>query len=279
MARDPWTWKAGPPADHARLRYEPGSWGDVVKGVWAVAAARALADREGRGALRVLDPFAGAPEYRPAAAATARLDALAAAPAGADPLVATFLSLARGPVLPSTGRLARAASFAAGAPATLEVFDLDPARRQAWAAIEGATPLELASGEEALGRPADLVLLDPYDLAAAWSSLRPSLAGRLRGGDDALLLLYLYNRAPRGAAALRAYRALRDELEGALGGRGLLVGRVPSDAVLPRAWHEVLLAGPRAALAPLATPLRNSTVALAAHVAEGGVFEARSLDP
>ncbi|MBX3466998.1 MAG: hypothetical protein KF878_08880 [Planctomycetes bacterium] len=270
MGRD-WTWKVPDPAANARLhlRYEPGGWGDVLKGVWAVAAAAALA--RGRAVVRVLDPFAGAPDYPRVAATAARLEGLRAVD---DPGVRSFLDLAgptaAGGPLPSTASLAAAAARAAGARPALEVFDLDPDRRAAWAGR--ADVLDLASGDEALERPADLVHVDPYDLLADWPRVGPRLAAR-PPDDPALLVMYAFNRAPRGAAALRDYRAWRADLARALGPRALLVGRVPSDPVLPRAWHEALLAGPPAAVAPLAAPLRAATTALARHLSDAGCFE------
>lgn len=273
VARD-WTWKVADEGSAARLRlrYEPGGWGDVVKGVWATTVAAALAP--GREALRVLDPFAGAPGYPRVPAVAARLAALRAGPAGADAAVSRFLAAAdaRGAdALPSTASLVAHEVRRAGARARLEVFELDPARRAAWG--EGATVLDVASGEEALARPADLVLVDPYDLAAGWPRVRPRLAAR-PAADPAPLLLYYFNRAPRGAAALRDYRAWREDLARALPGRAISAGRVPSDAVLPRAWHEVVLAGPRALVDPLAASLRAATQALARHLSDAGCFEA-----
>lgn len=272
MARD-WTWKVPDEGANARLqlRYEPGGWGDLVKGVWAVSVAGALA--RGRAALRVLDPFAGAPDYPRVAAVAERLAALRAGPAGDDPAVAGFLEAVDArdaTTLPSTGSLVAREVERVGARPALEVFELDPARRAAWTGA--AEVLDVTSGEEALERPADLVLVDPYDLAADWAKIRPRLAAR-PPGDPAPLLLYYFNRAPRGAAALRDYRAWRDDLAQALGPRALLVGRVPSDAVLPRAWHEVVLVGPRELVEPLAAPLRAATQALARHLSDEGCFE------
>ena len=55
-----WSWRDRDPSRHAGLRYEPGNWGDALKGEWALIAVEALL---ARGAVRVLDPFAGAPRY------------------------------------------------------------------------------------------------------------------------------------------------------------------------------------------------------------------------
>ena len=58
-------------------------------------------------------------------------------------------------------------------------------------------------------------------------------------------------------------------------GRGLLVGRLPSDARLPRAWHEVLLLGPSDLLGELSDALLPPTRQLAARLAGDGSTEER----
>ena len=64
-----------------------------------------------------------------------------------------------------------------------------------------------------------------------------------------------------------------DVLDRVRGERGLLVGRVPSDAVLPRAFHEVLFVGPEELCAELEAPLGTLARDLGAHVAREGAFE------
>lgn len=272
-----WSWKVEDRGanEGLHLRYEPGAWGDLLKGVWAVALARVVAaDHPGGAVVRLLDPFAGAPTYPRVEATAARLRDLRDGPAVGDPLISDFLARAEalGPtVLPSAASLARLTLEVAGARPALEVFDLDLQRRAAWSATEGAHVLPIGSGEQALDRPADLAFVDPYDFAAAWPALRARLESPAH--RDAPVLIYLFNKAPRGAPALREYRALRADLDAALAGRRLLVGRVPSDAVLPRAWHEVLLLAPPVIVEPLVAPLRVATQALARHLSDAGAFD------
>ena len=85
------------------------------------------------------------------------------------------------------------------------------------------------------------------------------------------MLAYLFNKAPRSPAAFKRYRDLRAGLD--LGERGLLVGRMPSDAVLPRAWHEVLLVAPRDLLAQTRAELRAIAEGLTRSLALPGAFE------
>lgn len=275
-----WSWKVADAAVNPKLnlRYEPGGWGDLLKGVWAIALGKALAARASSGQVHVLDPFAGAPTYPLVPGTAARLDALRASEAGRDPLVQAFLARtdadrARG-VLASAAHLVQGALIAAGASTRLSVFDLDPARRAAWGEHEGARVLPITSGEQALGEVADVAFVDPYDFEAAW----PALRARLTTQREAPVLIYLFNHAPKSANALRDYRALRRDLDLALGDdRALVVGRVPSDAVLPRAWHEMLLGGPRELVGALAAPLGEATRAMARQLSDEGAFEARGV--
>ena len=48
----------------------------------------------------------------------------------------------------------------------------------------------------------------------------------------------------------------------------------PRAGYTPRAWHELLLGGPRELLLPLAAPLRAATTAIARQLADEGAFEA-----
>lgn len=278
-----WSWKVADAAQNPQLnlRYEPGGWGDLLKGVWALAVGEALAARaSGRAPseVHVLDPFAGAPTYPLVPGTVARLDALRAGAAGEDPLVQALLARtdadrAQG-VLASAAHLVQGALLAAGATTRLSVFDLDPVRRAAWAGHPGAQVLPITSGEQALGEPADVAFVDPYDFEAAW----PALRARLTAQPDALVMIYLFNHAPKSANALRDYRAMRRDLDQALGDeRALVVGRVASDALLPRAWHEVLLGGPRELIRALSAPLGAATRAMARHLSDEGAFEARGV--
>lgn len=61
-----WHWKVPGLEDERQpgLLYEPGNWGDVLKGTWAAVTAGVLAAAiEDHRPLRYLDPFAGMPTY------------------------------------------------------------------------------------------------------------------------------------------------------------------------------------------------------------------------
>lgn len=268
---EPWSWRVDSAPDNAGLGllYEPGNWGDVLKGEWALALAGALPP----GPLQLLDPFAGAPHWPLQPGAAERLDVRPA----------SRYSLAAAPhrpacQLPSTGRMLLDWARAAGRACTARVTDQDDGRRQRWAVEPDAELLPTSDGATALAsgwHEANLVLVDPYDLFEREQSLLP-LA--LRAAPNASVLFYLFNKAPRGAAAHKSYRALRQRLEQlrvAEGGRRqLMVGRIPSDPVLPRAFHEVLLLTPAQLTAALESPLREVTLELSRRVCDGGAFEA-----
>ncbi|RMG06291.1 MAG: hypothetical protein D6731_26140 [Planctomycetota bacterium] len=259
-----WSWKVADPAANAELGllYEPGTWGDLLKAAWAVPLARRVAVD---GPPTLLDPFAGAASYPLVPAAAERLRS--APSLGIEDLLDDFLRRGR---LPSTGALALAA---AGEGARLVVYDVHTARRATWRGLPGVTVAEeLRSGEELLAArasEADLVLVDPYDLFERFEALLPAALSA-----QAPLLLYLYNKAPRGPKALARYRAFRERLTALAGKRCVRVGRAPSDALLPRAYHEVLLVAPPPLARALDPVLGDVTRRLAAAVAEAGAYEA-----
>lgn len=136
--------------------------------------------------------------------------------------------------------------------------------------------LEVEDGAAALlaarGAAYDLVHVDPYDLQSEWGTLLPQALEAL--APTGVLLAYLFNKAPRGAGHLEQYGSLRRGLAQRLSpAQRLLVGRVPADAVLPRAHHEVLLVGPAELTEALTPSLRASAEALTAVVACAGAFE------
>ena len=269
-----WTWKVEESrrGDDPGLLYEPGNWGDVLKGTWAIHVARALraaaaATRSGGGrdGLHCVDPWAGAASYPLVGAAAERIEWLG----GGEYASSQRDWIARGR-LASTARLVMEAGSGDGARGLLEVFDSDPERLASWKEVDGVRRLDVESGEDALGpTDADLVLVDPYDLFDRWPEILPGVLEAARGS---WVLLYLYNKAPRGGGHARGYRDLRRRLEAGAPGPAL-VGRIPSDLVLPRAFHEVVLLGPREPDAGHERALVRATKSLACRMSTSGAFE------
>jgi hypothetical protein len=281
--RPPWRWRVADRAQNPRLNllYEPGNWGDILKGSWAAVIARELVRRRGLERLLYLDPFAGAPTYPLVDAARARLAALP--PGLFGEIQAGFSGAGE---LASTALVVRGAAARAGAGVDLRVFDADPARAEAWRAVPEAIVLACREGGEALGdarggdTAPDFILVDPYDLLDSWPGLLP---GAIEAARRAPLLLYLHNKSPRSAGQGEKYAAFRRALAAGLGAGSprlrALLGRLPSDASLARAYHEVLLlvpgetSGGGAGPGALRAELRDLTRALARHLTEAGAFE------
>jgi hypothetical protein len=269
-----WSWRV---ADHSlnkdlNLLYEPGNWGDVLKGTWAALAAREVALSCGGGSFRFLDPFAGAPTYPLVEGARRRLEMIEGGPF-ADAQAAH----ASKDLLASTALVVSDAAARGGARAELLVFDIDEPRREAWRSVPNAAVLDVASGDDALAAleadpsPPELVLVDPYDLFYRWERL---LSGALAAARRSLVLLYAYNKAPRSPGDQRLYASLRSAIEKwSAGAGGDLTGRLPADAGVARAYHEVFLAGPRPALDALRADLREATRSFARRLADMGSFE------
>ena len=261
MSRTPgWSWKAREREANPRLRlaYEPGNWGDMLKALWAVPLARAL----GEAPLQLLDPFAGAPTWPLMPTAKERLARLP------DGVRAALAPYAVSDAWPSTGRLLLDLG-PNGSEA--QVYDLDDTRREAWLADARAHVLVAEDGQAALGlsppRPGRLTLLDPYDLFETFETVLPASLAHASTGP---WLAYLYNKAPRSAAQFKRYETLRGQLEAwrqRQSGVGLLVGRLPADPRLPRAWHEVLLLAPDALIEDVRGEVTESTRALASELA------------
>jgi hypothetical protein len=270
-----WSWRTSEPAANRRLGllYEPGNWGDILKGTWALIAARAIARSRAGGAFRYLDPFAGRAVYPLVETVAKRLEWLGGGTyaQGQRPWIERR-------ELASTGLLVREAALAAGARPELQVFDLHAELLESWRGVEGARLLDVESGEAALAAArdddgdddgADLILVDPYDLFERWHALLPPAIELAR---RSCVLLYLYNKSPRGGGHARAYAALRRRLDEVGAGTALL-GRIPSDVVLPRAFHEVLLLAPPPLVELLRHELRKETKALTCKMATSGAFE------
>lgn len=218
-----WTWKDG---DHGALplRYEPGNWGDILKGEWLCLLLRWFAG-QGHKRLVYLDPFSGKPEY-PLTAPTRERVALAGG----------HYAAACRERLPSSATLVREQAEQLG-------MEID-----AHCSDEETEPLSTL-------RPCDLLLFDPYDFFERWPEWNDAVLAQAASGN---VLIYLYNKAPRGASQFRQYRSLRERWKA----QPVVLGRVASDAVLPRAWHEVWLAGPAARDARLCESLRAATMRL-----------------
>lgn len=267
-----WRWHAPDQAaegaaDGAGLLYEPGNWGDALKGSWALVALRSLLVAEGPTPLRYLDVCAGQPTYPLSDSAARRM----ASVDGGFFREAQAVFKDRGRIA-STGWLVREACALAGVDYELQVFDADPARRERWRSLENVRVLDVSSGEEALASTeADLTLVDPYDLFDHWGRWLP---GVFEAAQRALVLVYLYNKSPRGPGFLDQYGRLRAQLRSAVTGRtSVLLGRLASDAESPRAHHEVVLLGPTERLHPVKSALAAETRLLARAVADDGAFE------
>jgi hypothetical protein len=263
----------GKQADNERLGmlYEPGNWGDILKGTWAVAVAQAATLLLQRKPVRYLDPFAGAPTYALTDSARQRMHDLSTTELARH--ASTFMAKNE---WPSAALLIRAACKEHGSSTPMRVFDTEETRRGAWTDIPDATVCEGTTGEEILAAtdpdnaPCDLILVDPYDFLADWKAL---LAQVLRLSERMGVLCYMYNRAPRSAGQLNLYRRFRKALDKGLAGRPFILGRLASDEYLPRAYHEMLFAAPARWMSALREPLRQQTIWLAKRSAEAGAFE------
>lgn len=203
------------------LLYEPGNWGDVLKGEWLCCFLQWWADGGNR-RLRYLDPFCGQWDY-PITEPARRRWALA-------PRYAAAMS----------DRLLSSAAL------------VDHEARRLGLELEARRSDREQNPLDLLGA-ADLLLFDPYDYFERWPDWTDAL---LACSQQTTTLVYLLNKAPRGASQFRQYRDMRKRWEG----RALRVGRIPSDAVLPRAWHELWLVGPGAASQALGEQLRALTL-------------------
>lgn len=271
-----WRWRVADQEANKRLNllYEPGNWGDILKGLWAVLAARALARLRPGARMSYLDPFAGAPTYPLVEASRRRFEAIPPS---------LFLELqkpyaARGQMA-STALLVRDAWASEGAKCLLRVFDADPERIEAWRQTSDVEVVAGPCGEAILETVAqdpahrpDFLLVDPYDFFVRWKELLPKAAQAAQGST---VLLYLYNKAPRGPGQQRLYADFRASLSTELreARARALLGRVPADATVARAYHEVVLLGTAAQISELEEELAAHTRALASAVVESGAFE------
>jgi hypothetical protein len=273
-----WSWKIADAGANARLhlRYEPGNWGDILKGHWAATLAQHIVTERGAGCrFRYLDPFAGAPVYPLATAARRRLEQL-----GPDDLFARVEEPhVKEDRLASTALVVADVAKQAGAVVELDVFDLDPERQRDWKQRVVGQVLEVSCGENALAQaataapPYDLILVDPYDFSSSWPQLLPLALELARRST---VLIYSYNKSPRGGGHRRAYDALRRNLAEGLRRQPetrALVGRLGADSVLPRSYHETLLLAAPARIEHSAMELEATTVMFAQRQAAHGAFE------
>ena len=159
------------------------------------------------------------------------------------------------------------------------VFDIDPESLDLWSARPRCEILDVRSGYNALRNPealrANWILVDPYDLFDSWREIVKEAVSLAR---NRLVLLYLFNKSPRGEGFFRSYRELRKTLRHMLQEQkpdapGTVLGRVPANAILPRAHHEVILLGPARSVETLHAPLTDLTEKLAWEIQREGVLE------
>jgi len=273
--RSDWKWKVGKKTDNTRLgmRYEPGNWGDILKGTWGVTVGQAASMLLNRKSVRYLDPFAGAPTYALTESATQRMRDLSTTELARH--ASPFVSKSE---WPSTALLIRSACEEHGISTPMRVFDADSKRRNAWAGIPDTEICKLTAGEAILASackeeaPCELILVDPYDFLADWKTLLNPI---LLLSEQIGVLCYIYNRAPRSVGHLNVYKQFRKALDEGLAERKFLLGRLASDERLPRAYHEILLLGPSNWISTLREPLLEQTLRLARRLAEAGAFEER----
>lgn len=265
-AAEDWSWRVASPGKNAELGllYEPGNWGDILKGTWARIITSKLPLEKDCGGLVYLDPWCGAPEYPLLEDVARRLEWIGRC---------TFIDSQRGWLeqgkIASTGLLVREGALARGLDVRLRVFDSDPDRLGKWLEIPGTEALSISSGEQALAdAEADLVLVDPYDYLASWQETLPLLVTL---AESSATLVYIYNRSPRGGEHTRNYDRFRQELDQL--GCGYIAGRIASDILLPRAFHEMLLLAPGSIISAMESELAKATRQLACKMSTAGCFE------
>lgn len=276
-SKDPWSWRTTPGTNDrpsAGLLYEPGNWGDVLKGTWAVSLAQRIIDSVKADTFCYLDPFAGAPDYDLAPCSRDRFSLLKAG--DFQVIQSPFVARNR---WASTALSVRGLCIAHGVHWNGRVFDQDVGRREAWGRIEGAETLDMASGESALQKGSaarsgvDLVLVDPYDFFDHWGALLPPAIDMAR---SAPVLIYLYNKSPRGSGYQDQYRRMRKRLHDWLPAKlSALFGKLAADALEPRAYHEVVLLGESGLLKEMRHDLATLTRDLARHLDGQGAFDER----
>jgi len=240
MPNRKWHWRPkGAPA--SGLLYEPGNWGDILKDAWVWATADWLIRQFGIERFAYLDPLAGLPAYPLPPKTRQRLESVRL-----SGFSAALIEFLKSNLWPSAASIV-AALLGENAMGRVRVFDLHEERRAAFAECQRFVVCDCADGYDALANDAPggygLILVDPYDFLSEWRQRLPAV---MAAAEKASLLLYVYNRAVRGAQALREYVDFRNALEAAWGSRPRLLGRAPSDAFLPTGHHEVFFFPSRA---------------------------------
>jgi len=257
-----WRWrpKSTRPAPEARLLYEPGNRGDVLKAAWLLPIAEALGSS--RSGAAIIDVCAGAPSYPltdPARSRRARCP---------DPLAQALRAAAGEDQWPASGLFAASVCAHAGATVRLSVFDRDCDRRAAWAGLEGVEVLTgedgaailTGGGSTAPPQEADLVLIDPYDFFHRWGHWRSAIEA---WAPRVPVLVYIYDKSLRGAGHVDQAQRLRAALASLAPARPR-IGRLAADSEAPRGVHEVWLLAPEAIAERWSPALREATEAVAA---------------
>ncbi len=231
-----WSWK-DPVQGSLSLRYEPGNWGDILKGEWLCHWLNWFR-AQGNQQLRYRDPFCGGGDY-PLSEATSRR--LKQSP------VPLYRACCQDGRLPSSATLVKREAERLGMQVSAHCSDSE------------SNPLADLQGS-------DLLLFDPYDFFERWPEWTQAL---LDLGPEQNLVIYLYNKSPRGSSQFRHYQLLTERWSE----RNYLLGRLPADARLARAYHEVWMCGPCARDPQLAQGLRRLTLELHHSMAESGIWE------
>lgn len=151
-----------------------------------------------------------------------------------------------------------------------EVCELDPQRRATWSEQPHTSLIDLPPiGRLQQLRPnqgvTQIILWDPYDFFEQWSHALPSL---VHASQFSHVLIYFLNKSPQDIAKLRNYEKMKERA-----GCPILIGRVPSDSLLPRCYHEMWLLGPIATDPQIQSRLAHVSVDLSTHISKQGAFE------
>ena len=235
-----WAWKDKDKEKNTELNllYEPGNWGDVLKGTWLAILARHIEIK------CYVDPHAGAKDYPLLEPVKERL--------GYSQLYAE-VAVQEGRLLSSASVVRRLTGC------RCELNEPDPSRRATWdIPCDDQDGRDFLKKIQAVKTATDLVLWDPYDFFEKWSHIIGDLL-QLK----CPVLIYLYNKSPRGVTQARQYESLRKRLPNPW------CGRIPSDGLLPRAYHEmILLNGPPTAK----QELKDATIELHLQLSKENAF-------